>query len=348
MSACVKRIRPSDRDRLRRFFERVEPAFRLDPGSEAWRWLMEDNPANPGGEPQAWLFETPGAGEVAGYLGSIPVALEIQGRPLRAGWTVDLVVLPEYRARGVAPFLYRAWLETVDAGLALGTTPGSLALLKGLGWREVGFLSCYRRVLRTGTYLRERGAGPLAGVLAAPLDALLAPRRPAKGTLERGPLPEGELDALWDRTAGRLGIAARRDRAYVDWRFRRRPGGSYELIAMRKEGRLDAVAVLSERRQRGRRIGLVVDLWGDPDALPALLQHAVLEFRERGADVVHAYALHEALGAALASAGFRPRPSTIRLLYRPGDGAGDPLRDAGADDPGRWWVTLGDSDQDRP
>ncbi|GEM_PF-5276814 len=341
MTVSVVRVGPQDADRLGRFFAGVEKEFALDTTSADWRWRMQENPANGGGPAAAWLCESDG--EVVGYLGAIPVSLHTSGRPLKAGWTVDLVVSPAWRSRGVPLFLYRSWMATVDAGLALGGTPGSLAFLTGSGWKLAGHMPCWRRLLRPEAYLREKGGAALA-LLGRPFSALLAPRAGERtGQLSQGLLWHRELEGLWQRIAPEMGLAVCRDQAYVTWRYLNRPGMTYDLVALHVQGRLEGVAVLRQRLQRGRRIGLVVDLWGSREHLPALVDHAVHRLWSQGSDAVHVFATHGALGRVLKAARFRPKPTTVALLYKSS-------LDLGAhspEDPASWWVTLGDSDRER-
>ena len=140
-----------------------------------------------------------------------------------------------------------------------------------------------------------------------------------------------------------MGLAVRRDQAYVTWRYLNRPGVTYDLIALHVQGRLEGVAVLRQRLQRNRRIGLIVDLWGSRECLAALVDHAVHRFWEQGSDAVHVFATHGELAGILRAARFRPKPSTVAVLYKTGLDLGP-----ASADPASWWITLGDSDRERP
>lgn len=346
MSPAVVQVRLDDAPRLDALFDRFDPALvtRLDAGDYRWRL---DTPANPARAPQAWLCELAPGGDVVGYLDSAPVVLEAEGKSLRASWVMSLLVRPDFQSRGLPPWLVKAWAATTEACLAFGTTPDSRGLFERMGWRNLGTVSHYRLLLDPGPFLADRWRdwrGRLLDALSRPAAWALAPSPVKEGERVLGWALLGELDALWARIGPSLGVAVRRDAAYVTWRYRTRPEGDYELLGLRMAGRLEGVAVLRHRCKRGKVLGLLVDLWGDPAHLDLLLRHAVRRFSERGAHAVHVFTGHGVLGAALGRTGFRAVPTSLYLMCGVKPGLDTP---AALQDPARWWVLQGDGDQDR-
>ncbi len=345
MSPALVPARPEDAGRLAAFFTHFPPIFVTPWGSPEQSWRLE-NPANADHAPKAWIFE-PAAGEVAGFLDSAPAKLEAGGRTLDASWVTSLLVRPDFQARGLPPWLVKAWAASTDLCLAFGTTNDSRALFEHLGWKNLGTVTYYRRLLDPGPFVADRWRNR-AGRLAS------AALRPAAWMLEPAPVREGErllgwelleeLDAFWGRVGGGLGVAVRRDRAYVAWRYRDRPEGNYELLGLKVGGRLEGVAVLRHRVKRGKVMGLLVDLWGSRAHLPLLVAHAVRRFSERKAHVVHVFTGHAELDRVLKASGFRAKPTSLYVMYygRPGLELPPDLQDLR-----RWWVLQGDADQDR-
>ena len=186
MSAGVRPVRPEDRGRLAAFLGHFHPGLVLQPDSPVYRWHLSGNPANPEGFPRGWLVELSAGGEVVAYLDSLPVHLEAGGRRWLGSWIMSLLVRPDYQARGLPPWLIRAWMGTVDVGLAFGTTPDSRALLLLSGWKDLGTIGCFRRLLHTASFIRDKVPGPVGKALAVgvgtPVSSLfLAPRKPKRG-----------------------------------------------------------------------------------------------------------------------------------------------------------------------
>lgn len=86
-----------------------------------WRRLWVDNPAlsdGKGDSPIGWILEA--SQEVVGFLGSVPLTYEFEGRPLRAAATCRLAVEPAYR--GFSHLLMLSYFRQKNVDLFLNTT----------------------------------------------------------------------------------------------------------------------------------------------------------------------------------------------------------------------------------
>jgi len=89
---------------------------------ERWKYLWAGNPAYidlNGKLPKGWILESP-QGEIAGYLGNIPINYEIEGKRLIAATTRAWVVDTPYRS--YSPLLLATYFAQRNIDLFLSTT----------------------------------------------------------------------------------------------------------------------------------------------------------------------------------------------------------------------------------
>jgi hypothetical protein len=313
--------------------------------------------------------------EVIGHVATVPVRLAVAGRLHDASWAVGLVVLPEHRNGPVAPLVVKKLNEAVDIGLTLHVEEAALRVFKGVGWRHLGLIPQYVRVLNSRAFVRtfaQRGGQLLAGhvgrlwtLLArvpgpvAALVALAFAGHAAAGALRRRQRSRAVVarehgfdpgyTELAERVKDKLGVWVFRDEPYLVGRYGRRMS-AYRLLACRREARLLGYAIVKVRqfendpRMGDIRMGTLVDCVfepGEPAVLDALLASAVAACRRERVDVVFCAASLRALGDRLRRHGFVAMPGTLNAAYhdRTGALADNPPLDS-------WHLMRGDSDAD--
>ena len=315
-----------------------------------WAWQYTYNPL--AATPAVWAArEAGGDGALLGQMASMPVTLWWGDREVRASWGMDFFVRKQAEGRGLGPMLVRTWIDSVDAALAIGLTPPAHALYRRLGFRDVGAVPFFLKVLDHGAVARRR-LGKLPGTLVAPLLRVgLALRtgrwsEPRPGVEVRPVSTLGaEHDALWESARGSYAMCVRRDAAYLRWKYLEAPHRQYELLEARRDGAVVGLAVSRHEHYRGLRLGWLIDAFADASdaaARVALVSAVLGRFREAGVARVQAYAMSAALQDTLRQFGFFAGPSTALFCVKTAADAQAPF-----DDPGRWHVTFGDSDQDR-
>jgi hypothetical protein len=313
--------------------------------------------------------------EVIGHVATTPVRLAVKGRVLDASWAVGLVVLPEHRNGPVAPLLMKKLNEAVDIGLTLHVEEAALRVFKGVGWRHLGVMPQYVRVLdarrfvatfaRRGQHFlpaRWSRAWPAVAALSGPAAGLVSlafAGLAGVGALRRGRsvgaeiAEEGGFDRsyteLAERIKGKLGVWVFRDERHLTARYGRRMK-SYRLLACRERDRLLGYCLVKIRQFDGDprmgdiRMGTLVDCVFDPDQpkiLDALLRAAVRMCRHERIDVVFCAASLGALGQRLRRHAFVAIPGTLNAAFYDRTGA---LADAPPLD--AWHLMRGDSDAD--
>ncbi len=338
-------------------------------------WPKEGDGPSPGGVAPPRVLFLKGS-EVIGHVATTPVRLAVAGRLLDASWAVGLVVVPEHRNGPVAPMLVKKLNEAVDVALTLHVEEAALRVFKGVGWRHLGVIPQYVRVLNArafvGTFAR-RGRPFLGGRFSRLWSAIAWVQSPivvlvaaafaglaALGSFRRQRLTgaaiaeERAFDAsyteLAQRVKNKLGVWVFRDERYLASRYGRRLG-AYRILGCRApDGRLLGYAIVKVRQFSGDarmgdiRMGTLVDCVFDPDqpaVLDALLQAAIARCRREGVDLVFCSASLHVMGARLRRHAFIAMPGTLNAAFH------DRTKTLGDDLPlDAWHLMRGDSDAD--
>ena len=313
--------------------------------------------------------------EVIGHVATNPVRLAVAGQLEDAAWAVGLVVVAEHRNGPVAPLLVKKLNETVDIGLTLHVEEAALRVFKGVGWRHLGVIPQYVRVLNAGTFVRTfarrggqfltgcnarvwRALTPVSGPVAALVSVAFAGhaavgalrRRRATGvTVVEERAFDPSYTELAERVKRKLGVWVFRDEHYLAARYGRCMA-AYRLLACRRGGRLLGYVMVKVRqfigdpRMGNIHMGTLVDCVFDPEeptVLDALLQAVVARCRREQIDVVFCTASLRALGQRLRRHGFIPMAGTLNAAFHDRTGAladNPPLES--------WHLMRGDSDAD--
>ncbi len=306
---------------------------------DRFRWLYHENPD---GRARAWLAVDDRTGGIAGFTAVFPRRVRLRSGQQVLAWNCgDFSIHTRYRTGGVAIKLRRAARDAVDAGVTpfLYAHPNERMLPVHLkvGHSALGRMVRYARPLRLNTGIAVLDTLSSAALRLAGRDLTV---RSAADCELIGPGELGEeFDALYDRVSPRLGTALVRDARYLDWRFRRTPVDSCELLALPASGRLRAYLAFVVR---GDVVHVKDWLAEDSSALDAVWAACTHLARTRGAQSVSVIAL-ETNGdlPRLRQFGFRERPDwSTAVTYAP---EGWPARDAVAN-AAAWYMTVGDRD----
>ena len=180
------------------------------------------------------------------------------GKPMRGGVLVDLAVIPEHRSLGPAMILQQALAATAHDELDLlygFPNPKAVPVFKRIGYRPLGDLVRYVRVLRHGAYLARHIPAFLAkptGVLA---DAWMRLRDALVGTGSTqlratwSDHVDPDTQALWDNSTKPDGIVGLRDLAHLRWRFDATPEGGFKHLLLRDRQTGSLVAWFATRAE---------------------------------------------------------------------------------------------------
>jgi len=349
----IERLRPDDRPALDALYRRVHGTAenfeaRWKSFRERWDWQYGRNPNLPDGLPLVWVVRD---GEtIAGQFATIPVRLVVNGTEIDAAWGTDAMVAPEHRGKGWGEALYRHWDRSVGAAIGLSYTDASYGLFKKMGWPYQGAVAQFTKPIskrKRATW--KAPARSRAAAAALRWHRLVTALRPVGGEIERVSRFDERFTRLWERVAPKFTLAARRDAAYLNWRYLDAPSATYSAIALRRGGGGDVAgfAVYRHVEEKEQRTTVLVDFLADPDdrgAMVALLRGVERAARAARSDVVRAFATHAGFQETLRRSGFDDRQGTRRLVVKVN---AVPVTPAFYAATGGWHVTRGDSDGDR-
>ncbi|MBI3932553.1 MAG: GNAT family N-acetyltransferase [Acidobacteria bacterium] len=341
--------RPEHDAEMLRLYEAVFGAEAAEASRRRTDWQYGRNPANAATGPVSWMAHD---GErCLGQMNTMRVALWFGGREIRASWGNDYFVRRDAQGRGLGMLICDAWSDHEDAALALGLTPSSYPLFKKLGFVDVGPIAFYQKIVDPGAIARKRLGGVL-GPAAAPLLALglrvrfgCEPIPPADVTVRAITDFSPEYDTLWERARASYVMCARRDEAYLRWKYLEVPHRRYDVREARRAGELVGYAVSREHDYRGLRLGWIVDVFADTrdrGTKDALLASVLATFRGRGVSRAQAYSMNRPLADDLRRFGFFPGASAVQFCVKAGVETNGAFGDVGG-----WNLQFGDGDLDR-
>jgi hypothetical protein len=315
------------------------------------RWFYRDNPAGDGAV-LLLVHDAGAAPQVVGCAGVGPRSVNVAGSTFHAALLTDLSVEKPHRIGMPALVLQRAVRAHCRAAYAFSygfPNAHAAGVYSRVGYRSVGKLTRYARVLRHAEYVRKRGLRPLAATAAGwVLDVPSRARAWARTAVLTSGLDvewvtdaDGRFDALWERARGRHPIVEERVAAALRWRFFNHPARSFDVavLADREAGTIRAYVVI----ERSKGTAAIWDLFGESDAdVRVLLDRSAAEMRARGAFVMSVYAVGPRMAELFRTSGFHAREAEKTLMVDVGDAA-EAAR-ATLLDPASWWVADGGED----
>ncbi len=342
----MRDYRPGDETQLVALFERVfGRAMTLD----QWRWKLKGRDTH---LENVWVAE---AGDrLVGQYAVIPTLAKIEGRAKQAAISVDAMVHPQFRRRGILTALVRHGHQALsEAGFAftLGLPNEQWGSREAaLGWRRLFPLRWLTRPLRPEAMLARRlGAPSLARLtlLGTLWNRSLRRGRASQGNLEvRHVAAAGEaFDALWESCAGDASASISRDASWVRWRYLEAVPHRFRVLLAEREGKPAGFLAYRIDRSAERSVGLIPEILTaktDAAALEALLEAALGQFLAEGVESAVTLAVPGAwMYAALRRRGFLPRRQAFSVGIIP---LGDEIPMHVLSDAASWHMMGGDFD----
>jgi hypothetical protein len=260
----VRKATDADRSHIMAAVARLIPGVDIE---RRHRWLYEDNPH---GRALTWVAVDDATGEIAGVTSLFPRRVVVEGRDVLAALGGDGYVHEKYRRRGIATAMHgesRETMRRLGMEVMFGTPlPGNTTPLAQHDTLDVVEIVRYARPLGGRSW-------GLPGVLDAVLRSMLRPKHDGlevDAFRERDP----RVDEIWARTRPELAIAAVRDAAFYDWRFRRSFVPTEQPYIVLDRGRPIAACALEREGHRLRILDLLAPRAAWPRALAAIIAFA--------------------------------------------------------------------------
>lgn len=318
---ATRSARAGDEDAIIDLFHRC---FHPERKLEGWRWRYREAPPGPG--PISLAVDDDGG--LAGHYGGYPVQLRADGRAWAALHVGDTMTAPEHRdvGRGGSTLLARTvrhfFTHARDGryGLFYGFNTGPIQR----------FCEWFIGGSRLSEVVLRRRSAEARPVLETSRYRVRAPDRIG-----------GSFDRFFERAAPHYGLLVARDRAHLQWRYRRSPEATYVLLTAHRLGRMVGWSVF-------RRVDDVL-IWGDAlfdprhvAAAAAILSHALDHPIAAGARAIEGWFGRQPpwWDRALGDLGFSivPEPQGLGLVYLAED---DDVSKLVAE---RFYYAKGDSD----
>jgi ribosomal protein S18 acetylase RimI-like enzyme len=339
----------SDKDKLLAFLREAYAENPRMSDASFWTWHFLENPYVTLDNLPVWLAKS---GErIAGQLAAIPVYLNVGGERRRAMWILDMIVHEDFRRQGIAKRLTLKSEEYCKIGLGVNTMEQHApALLQSLGWKIVGKIPRYSKLLHAGNVLPEISR---VNPLRKTLNFLSAPFRPTVDKSlfgENGKLRvlekfDSSFDKLWDEAGRQWTCAVARDSALLEWLYGRQPGKKFDIIGYFERERLLGYAILFVRKPDANGAvakAAITDLCYHPSGagkiIDELLRGSLQIAASRGAGVLVTDAVDTLIGERLRSSGFARVKNPLQLMVKSNENQ-DLLYDSE-----KWFLTRGDSD----
>ncbi|MBL9027722.1 MAG: hypothetical protein JNL21_36365 [Myxococcales bacterium] len=317
------------------------------PAGHKFAWTCRDAP-----EPPVELLLRAGA-EAVGCIGVMPRPFSYRSQAVHGAILGDLAVDASHRSLMPALTLVRgARKVALERGAFSYGFPNVAAapVLKRCGYRTLGSLTRYARVLRHARYMRRRISVPVLAQVAAPLvdgarfAGMLAPAARALTHLKLEWLTSADarFDDLWQRARPHYDLVGERSSRFLRWRFLEHPEERCEIAALVDRSSADAVHAYAVVLREGE-FARIRDLFGMPQDIGPLLDLLVPALLLRG--VVSAsirFLGHRDFESILLARGFAAREATWPVVYDVAPGVTLSREELG--DTNRWHLTDADED----
>lgn len=310
----VREYRPGDESQILPIFE---GSFFVPRSMERWSWEYRENPYGNLRISEAFADD----GQLVAHYAGYPVRFRLPDRtePATALHIGDTMTLPGVRHVGRGPtsllgrtvrhFYARFCEGRVAFNFGFNTGNIQRFSMAFVGARRLEDLPYHVLALPAPGLAETDGASPrwlprrLGSWSCAPVDSF-----------------DERFDELFARVAPDYGMLVERDARYLDWRYRRQPGGEYRVYACSHRGGLAGWSVF---RRRGDAL-----VWGDAlfdprasEAVRRLLAHALAQPEHAGVTRVETWATARPSWwrPLVRSIGFeeRPEPQGLGLVFVP-------------------------------
>ncbi len=323
-----------------------EERDKLDP--RFWQWEFTE-----GSDGKAFIYIVEDQNRIIGHFADIPRRFSVQGEVILGTLSLDLMVHPDYRRKGVFGAMGRYGAEKVkqENGLFLTAFPirsETILGLKKIGWREVAKLPVLVYPIRfkgiLNRYVHFPPLGLLAGGIASFFYFLIygLKRKKETGGVEIdqvGSLDE-PFDLFWQKASALYPVMGIRNRDYLNWRYLQHPTRNYVIYRAKKSGEMRGYIVLRKVDLLKFNSAVIVDLLAlDEEILSALVEKGIQHSRQERADLLGVMVPQDHLYyKLLRRKGFLPSLKTFLFMIYSHADKGIFLS------PEKWYVNWGDTD----
>lgn len=328
-----------------------------------WLWEYKNNPYG-----YLAVVATLG-GQIVGHMGLVPVSMKVGNHILKGGQAVDLAVHPNFRHQGMSLRLGEILMKkATEKGVSISygfPNKASYSSMRKYGWFEAAQVPILIKFLNKRIVLKSLLLGlysffqqsrknllHLSHTLSWFAIFLLSIRRNRRNRMRisdlenrRVPFFDDRISDLWNTVSKDYAILVVRSAEYLNWRYGKKPNGSYEVFLAEKDDTIQGYVIITTRMARWHRVGYIVDIFADSrNTMQHLIRTAIEHFNEKKADLISSWTMKGSLCyRVLKENGFVDNyfPEGIRLITRVNLrkllGLYKKVQE-------NWYITMGDSD----
>jgi|SRR3990172_787209 len=316
------------------------------------KWQFLDNPFNNSGSYTLKLFVKEGA--ILGQIGFIPVRLSLPGNKIAdACYPVNLIVNPDFRELGIGFFLLKDIMKDFQFIINPGSSSNGEKLCKGLGMKTLGFLKRYVYIVS------EKKARLIFNGKAEAFDKLkIVKHKRIPSKIINQPdfdLPSEDIFKVFGINYFPYHIVRNRD--FLTWRYLRHPFFDYKFFFSD-----DHKGLLIYREEIEPNLGIkiwrIVEMLAPMDSCRMIIDQLIDLAFSAEVTMVDFICSFKTYDNVLKSKGFLSDESDIvkglAYLFQPLDFRKTGIRliisykEELEHNMDQWYITKGDSDQDRP
>lgn len=338
----IRKARESDRPEIIGLIRDVFGDETADRAEARWAWQWHEDPKleQRGYQGMVVVWE----GQVIASMATIPAGLFVDGKPLPdVVWFADALAHWS-RVRKALRSLRKAGLREEGIDLSSGLvgailnhpespryqlgkhlTDPMLVVAYKVGSVDQPGAGSWARTVSLKAVLGPYLGRPLGWLLGTVADLFLPsiPKSTQSVELHEGPF-DARFDDLFENALQHHSAITRRDAATLNWRYRKNPDASYDVLSVSEAGVLQGYLVMGRFDRHGQPRAHVLDLLArnnDPRILRLLLTECLRRLRGEGVMRLECYTGSKVVQSALESLGFRPRlhqgqpmPTVVRRL----------------------------------
>ncbi|MFT3759921.1 GNAT family N-acetyltransferase [Thauera sp.] len=317
----------------------------------------------------SWQYlDTPGGGHITAFAVApngqdaavysiFLVPFLLNGQRILAAQSLDTLTDKNHRGQGLFTLLAKAVYnrcteKNIQFVYGFPNSSSGPGFFGKLDWQELGAPPFLIKVMNFGYLIRRITKGKfnldIPNIFSGPFSIEKKPSPEKNYSVSAISRFDETYDQLWERSTARNKVTIDRTSQYMNWRYADCPRKDYKIIAVHKNGVLEALCVSTIRKKHGGTIGYIMDVVHDPEAPLATklaLQSALKNMKKQGTDVTLAWSFDNTDSYALyMTQGFRKLPRSlqpIKLFFGVKDTSKTLISDI---HPGDFFISYADSD----
>lgn len=313
-----------------------------------WNWKFRSNAA--ANDSEVYFLVVNHGEELVASLGALPVVVDANRTPIESRWTVDFMVDPTFRGRGLGKLLFARFHADNPLAICIGAPLRSATtrIACSVGFRPFTLRYLFKFYGHRALATRFPRLAGLLSIIAPVAPRLLRSRRaiPKAVTcdLHEVQMFGPDVNEFWASLSREWPVSVRRTDRLLNWKYFESPLFHYRAAEVRRDGRLVGFLVLKVAQGIGLTYGTIPEIATsacDHEAQAALLSWALEQFETARVDVVKVLASTPRQTDMFSYFGFVPLGKKCAFLI-----ASAPELPSVLADGSNWFLTKGDSDLD--